>query len=140
PDLAGHAERARGDAGQQADDVVERPDLRLKQQGPEIAYYGGGKHHRQQDDGRPETVRAELTVDEQRKPEADHDLHGDRTDDETSSHLQAVPNVLVGQDIDIVVEADEADRQVRHAEIETGEGEPDHPDQRKDVDREQQGD
>ena len=84
----------------QADDVVERPDLRLKQQCPEIADDGGRQHHRQQDDRRPETVRAELPVDQQRQAEADDDLQRDRPDHETRGRLQAGPNVLVGQDVD----------------------------------------
>ena len=56
---------------------------------------------------------------------------------EMRSRLKMLPNVLVGEDVDVIVDADEPCRvrQVRH---ESGERQTDRPDQRKDVDREQE--
>ncbi len=118
-------------------EVVERPDLRLEQQGPEVAHDRRGQHHRQQDDGRPEAMAAELLVDEQRETQADQNLQRDRPKHEMRGDLEVRPNILVGEDVDIIVDADEPGRgrQVGH---QAGERQPDRPDQRKDVDREQQ--
>ena len=106
-DASDHRERTRRDAGEEADQVVERPDLRLEQQGPEIADHRGRQHHRQQDDGRPEAVAAEFLVDEQRETEADQHLQRDRPEHEMRGDLEVRPNVLIGQDVDIIVDADE---------------------------------
>ena len=65
---------ASGQTREQADQVVERPDLRLQQQRPEIADHRRRQHHRQQDDRRPEAVTAKLAVDQQRQAIPDHHL------------------------------------------------------------------
>ena len=115
-DASDHRERTRRNAGEKADQVVERPDLRLEQQGPEVAHDRRGQHHRQQDDGRPEAVAAEFLVDEQRQSEADQDLQRDRPEDEMRRDLEVRPQVLIGENIDIIVDADECGRrgQVGH--------------------------
>jgi hypothetical protein len=74
---------------------------------------------------------------EERQTEADQDLQRDRPKHEMRSDLEVRPKILIGEDVDIVIDADETGgvRQVGH---QAGEGEPDCPDQRKNVDREQQ--
>ena len=139
-DIADHLEGARRNADEEAHDIVEEPDLRLEKQRPEIADDGGRQHHRQEDDRRPEAVGAELTVDEQRQTEADDHLQRNRPDDEMRCHLHALPDILIGQDVDVVGESDEAQRRVRQVRFVIGEREPDRPEQRKDIDRQQQHD
>ena len=55
-------------------------------------------------------------------------------------HLHRVPDVGVGQDALVVAQADALDLGVRPVRAVVGEGEIDRPDQREDVDREQQQD
>ena len=79
-----------------------------------------------------------MAVDQQRQTKSDDDLQDNSRDHKLSGRLQANPHVLIGEDITVIVQADEPQRQIGHAQIEAGERQPDHPDQREDVDRQQQ--
>jgi len=102
--VADHLERGRVDAEREPDHVVEEADLRLIEEGPEIADDGGRQHHRDQDHGGPEAMAAELAVDEVGEREAEQRLDGDGRDDEARRHLHAVPDVGIGQQVGIAFE------------------------------------
>ena len=138
--VADHLERGRVDAGEERDEVIEQADLRLVEEGPEIADHRRRQHHRQEDQRGPEAVAAEALVDQVGEAEADQGLDGDGPQDEMRRHLHVVPDVGIGQHALVVAQAHPQHRLVRPVGAEVREGEPDRPDQREDVDREQQGD
>ena len=69
-----------------------------------------------------------------------HGLQQDRPEHEMRRRLHRRPDVRVGQHRLVVVDADIRGRRVRTVGAVVGEREPDRPDQREDVDRQQQDD
>ena len=137
---ADHLERRRRNAGKKRNDVVKEPDLRLVEERPEITHDRRRKHHRDEDDSRPEPVPSKATVDEVGKREAQHGLQQDRPEQEMGGRLHRRPNVRIGEHRNVVVDADVGDRRIRPVGAIVRERKVDRPDQRKDVDREQQHD
>jgi len=135
-----HLERTRIHPGQERDRAVEQPDLRLQQEGPEITHHRRRQHHRQQDDRGPETVAAESAVDQQRQTEPQHKFERDRPQHEMRGRLHGGPHVGIGQYVAVVVEADIGDRGIGAVGPVVGEGKLDRPQQREDIDRQQQYD
>ena len=83
---------------------------------------------------------AELPVDEQRQAEPDQHLEQDRPEDEMRRRLHRCPDVGIGQDVDVVVDADGSVLHPPHVRLVVRERHVDGPQQREDVDREQQHD
>ena len=124
--------------GEERDHVIEQADLRLVQEGPEIADHGRRQHHRDQDQRGPEAMAAELAIDQIGQREADDGLQQDRPEHEMRRRLHALPDFRVRQDRLVVIEPDIAQRRVGAVGAVVREGELDRPDQREEVDREQQ--
>ncbi len=137
---AQHREAVGRDAGEEFDDVVHHPDLRLVEEGPEVADDRGGQHHRQHDQRGQDVVALELAVDEPGEREADQDLEEDGPDQEMRRGGHVRPDVLIGQDALVIAQADPLDLGIRFVRGVVGERKTDGPDQRKDVDRQQQED
>ena len=95
-----------------------------------------GKH----DDRGPQVVAFEFLVDQIGQREADQNLQDDRPDQEMRGGLHRVPDVGVGQDALVVAQTDPFNIAVRTVDAEVREAQPDRPDQRKDVHRQQQED
>ena len=121
-------------------DVVEEPDLRLVEEAPEVPHHRRRQHHRDQDHRGPEGVAAELAVDQVGEPEAEHGLDDDGPEHEVRRRLHRDPDVGVGQQPLVVAQPHPLDLGVRPVGAVVGEAEPDRPDQREDVDRQQQHD
>jgi hypothetical protein len=81
------------DTREEPHDVIEQPDLRLKQERPEVPDDRRRQHHRQEDDGRPCAVAGKPPVDQQRQTEAEHDLEQDRPEDEMRGRLHRRPDI-----------------------------------------------
>jgi hypothetical protein len=126
--------------GYERNHVIEQPDLRLVEEGPEIPHHRGRQHHRQQDDGGPEAVALELLVDQPGQAEADNHLQEHGPAQEVRRDLQGVPDVAVAEHAAVVVEPDELDRLVQPVGPVVGERQPNGPQQRKYVDRQQEHD
>ena len=95
---AEHLEARRRDAGEEAHRVVEQADLRLVEEGPEVAHHRRRQHHRDQDQRGPEAVAAELAVDQVGQREADQRLQRDGPEQEVRGGLHRAPDVGVGED------------------------------------------
>ena len=100
------SKRRRRDAGEERHRVVEEADLRLVEEGPEVADHRRRQHHRDQDQRGPEAVAAELAVDQVGEREADQRLQRDGPEQEVRRRLHRLPDVGVGEDRDVVVDAD----------------------------------
>ena len=111
-----------------------------KQVGPENADHRRREHHRQQDHRGPEAVPSELSVDEERQTEADDDLENHRPAQEVRGRLQVLPDVLFVEDAFVVAQTDPLDVRIGPVCPEVREAEPDGPQQREDVDGEQNQD
>ena len=135
-----HLERACIDAGDGRDQVVVQADLGLKQEAPERPHHGRGQHHRQQDDRGPQAVAAETLVDQQRKREAEQHLEQDRPEHEMRRDLHRMPDVGIGENTAVVLQPHPVRAPAGPIRLEIGEGELDGPDQREDIDRQQQQD
>ena len=139
-DLADHREARRGNSGQQRHRVVPQPDLRLVEKRPEVADHRRRQHHRNQDHRGPEVVAAKAPVDQVGEREADQRLQQDRPEQEVRGRLHRGPDIGVVQDRHVVIDADVDHRRIGPVGAVVGERQPDRPDQRKDVDRQQQHD
>ena len=139
-DVADHREAGGIGAGEEGDHVVEQPDLRLVEEGPEVADHRRRQHHRQHDDRGPQIVAAEFLVDQVGQREADQHLEEDRPEQEMRRRLHRVPDTRVVQDGVVIVQPDPFDRAVGPVGAEVRQAQPDRPDQREDVDRQQQRD
>ena len=135
-----HREARRIRAGKEGDHIVEKADLRLIQEGPEIADNRRGQHHRKHDDRRPQIVALEFLVDQIGQREADQHLQNNGPDQEMRRRLHRVPDIWISQDASIVSQPNPFDIIVRAVHPEIGEAQPDRPDQRKDINGEQQKD
>src|SRR6476659_10516376 len=105
---------------------------------PEIADYRRRQHHRQEDDRRPEAMSAEFAIDQIGESETDERLQRYRPEDEMSRHLHRVPDFGIAEDVRVVCRADGDDRSVWTVGLVVREREIDRPEERKDVDGEQQ--
>ena len=138
--IADHLERGRADPGEEGDDVIEQPDLRLVEKRPEIADDRRRQHHRDQDDRRPQPMAAEFAVDQIGEREAEQRLDSDRRQHEACRHLHGLPDVRVAEQVGIMLEAQPPHRCIRPIRPIIRERQPNGPDQREDVDRQQQHD
>ena len=121
----------------EAEDVVDDAPGRAVEQLPEQADHGHRHHHRQQQQRREQALEGDLAVEQQRHAEADQHLAADRHQHVFRRDAEVVPDVVVGQQIAVVLQADEGRRRVgRGAEI--GERVAERIDQRKDVEDDQE--
>ena len=112
--------------------------MRLIKELPEVADHRRRQHHRQHDDRGPQVVALEFLVDQIGECEADQHLKKDRPEQEVRGRLHVQPDVAVGQDTLVIAQADVLHLAPRAVGFEIGKAEPDGPDQRKDVDGQQQ--
>ena len=122
------------------DDVVKDPGLGLIDVGPKGPDHRGREHHGQQDQRGPGRMPLELAIDEQRQAEAEQHLKEHRPANKMRGRLQIAPDVLAGQQALVVACADPLHLPARLIGAVVGEGQHNRPDQRKDVDRQQQQD
>ena len=137
---ADHLEGRWRDAGEEGDDVVEQPDLRLVEEPPEIADHRRRQHHRDQDHRGPEAVAAEFAVDQigEREADAPSAARSSRT---RNAPWPASPPRCPGRSGSTgSCRCRPLHRRIGPVGAVIGEGELDRPDQRKDVDRQQQDD
>ena len=127
-------------AAEEVDDLVEDAVLRLEEIFPEGADHRRRQHHRQQDRRAPETVGAELAIEQQREREAEQQLQRDRADQEVRRRAHVVPDRFVAQNALVVGDAGPQDVGVRLVSAVVGERQVDRPQQRKDVEGQQQDD
>jgi hypothetical protein len=133
-------ERREGLAGEGADGLAQQPECRLvivvkERADGDVAQHHGGQHQHQQD-----APAGEIALEQQGEQEADDHLYADGEDNDDGGRLQAVPDVFVGQNFGIVVEADELERRLLAIGAKVVETEPERPHQREDVHQEQQRD
>jgi hypothetical protein len=85
-------------------------------------------------------VAPELTIDQERQAKAQNHLEEDRPADEMRGDLKIAPDVLARQQALVVAQANPLDLPAGLIGAVVGEAEVDRPQQRKDVDREQEKD
>ena len=132
-------ELAVGDA---VDHVAEDAEGRVIVVGEEHARGDDRQHHRRQHQDQQVLAQRELLGEQHRQQEADEHLRRHREHHEHRGIDEGVPvgrrGDVVGQHLDVVVEADEADRLL--VRLVGEERQPQRPQQRKDVHHEQHGD